>query len=504
MRLMLALLVMVALLASTLTFAAGAQLAPFNDGYFVWDARELSINDAHAAIGQFPKLAAHQALIVDRCGLHSVNPRLAALLLDASGTLDEFASSDVAAIGARIDAFLSALPHVFYLGRNASSTAREAYSLSPEDATSTEAAGVNALAETLLKGDQRSTSLAQGYVARFGVRTPFVHDTSTQKSGAIAAVANPTNLMRLPWLLGQQGWSFNGVHSSNGACANPVCAQPRSSIDFSNGWPAWGTNTTRSPVLAAIDGTVTVYSGCNLRITNANGWATNYYHLANIRVTNGSSVFVGQNIADFADNQAQALCQGGSSTGPHVHFMLVNAGAQVDIDQSDFSGWKVNATSVIRDYDSSCTRMYFTRDGNTVCAYNNSTVPAAWSMHTLPTGMASSKSCDLDIDGNNAVEAATDGVLLLRYLLGLRGADLIAGVPLAGAPRGTASLIEQFIVSKRYDLDGDNATSTYTDGLLAVRLMRGLTGTALSGGATTSSSLLTTGAQISALAVGCR
>ena len=101
MRLMLAVLVMVALLASTLTFAAGAQLAPFNDGYFVWDARELSINDAHAAIGQFPKLAAHQALIVDRCGLHSVNPRLAALLLDASGTLDEFASSDVAAIGAQ-------------------------------------------------------------------------------------------------------------------------------------------------------------------------------------------------------------------------------------------------------------------------------------------------------------------------------------------------------------------------------------------------------------------
>ena len=116
MRLMLALLVMVALLASTLTFAAGAQLAPFNDGYFVWDARELSINDARAAIGQFPKLAAHQALIVDRCGLHSVNPRLAALLLDASGTLDEFSSSDVAAIGARIDAFLSALPHVFIWG----------------------------------------------------------------------------------------------------------------------------------------------------------------------------------------------------------------------------------------------------------------------------------------------------------------------------------------------------------------------------------------------------
>ena len=79
-------------------------------------------------------------------------------------------------------------------------------------------------------------------------------------------------------------------------------------------------------MLAAVDGTVTIFSSCNLRITNANGWATSYYHLANIRVTNGSTVFVGQRIADFADNQAQALCTVGSSTGPHVHFTLIKAG----------------------------------------------------------------------------------------------------------------------------------------------------------------------------------
>ena len=145
------------------------------------------------------------------------------------------------------------------------------------------------------------------------------------------------------------------------------------------------------------------------------------------------------------------------------------------MDQSEFSGWKVNATTVIRDYDSLCTRMYLTRDGISACAYNNGTVPTAWITHTLPSGMASNKMCDLDIDGNSTVAAATDGVLLLRYLLGLRDTAFIADVPISDVPRNTATLIEQFIASKRFDLDGDNATSNYIEGLLAVRLMSGLT-----------------------------
>jgi LasA protease len=493
--------------APVAVFSAVTSPAPasLDDTYFGWDARELSVSDAQAAIRQVPKLAAFEALIIDRCGLHSINPRLATLLLEASGTLDDIAPDVLDQIKARIDSFLGALPHVYYLGRHAAAK-RQTSALQYESTmpTAAESAGLDALAETFLRGENRSATLAVGYIARFGERTRLLDVGPQHKAGAITPAANPPNWMRLPWLLGQQGWSFNGVHSSSGSCPNPVCAQPRSSIDFSNGWPVWGTNTTRSPVLAAIDGTVTVYSSCQLRITNANGWATNYYHLANIRVTNGSSVFVGQNLADFADNQLQALCQLGSSTGPHVHFMLVNAGAQVNIDQSDFSGWKINATNVIADYDSNCTRMNLTRAGSTACAYNNGSVPAAWSMHSLATGMASNKMCDLDIDGNTLVDTASDGVLLLRYLLGMRGDTLIAGVPVAGTPRNTAALIEQFIASKRYDLDGDNATSSYGDGLLAVRLMRGLTGTALSGGATTSTSLLTTGAQISALAAGCR
>ena len=94
--------------------------------------------------------------------------------------------------------------------------------------------------------------------------------------------------------------------------------------------------------------------------------------------------------------------------------------------------------------------------------------------------------------------------MLTRYLLGLRGPSLVSGAIGSGATRNTNFAIESFIASKRHDFDGDNLVLTQTDGLLALRLMLGLTGTSLAGGATVASSLLTTSAQISALVAGCR
>ena len=53
----------------------------------------------------------------------------------------------------------------------------------------------------------------------------------------------------------------------------------------------------------------------------------------------------------------------------------------------------------------------------------------------------------LDVDGNTVVDPATDGVLILRYLLGFRGSALIAdAVATTPAPsRATALLIEQYL-----------------------------------------------------------
>jgi len=51
----------------------------------------------------------------------------------------------------------------------------------------------------------------------------------------------------------------------------------------------------------------------------------------------------------------------------------------------------------------------------------------------------------LDIDGNGQVDAATDGLLVVRYLLGLRGYALISGALGASASRCTSTAIEAYL-----------------------------------------------------------
>jgi lysyl endopeptidase len=79
-----------------------------------------------------------------------------------------------------------------------------------------------------------------------------------------------------------------------------------------------------------------------------------------------------------------------------------------------------------------------------------------------------------DIDANGSVEAVTDGVLMTRYMLGLRGDALIAGVLGSGATRNTATLVTQHLqtLSAQMDVDGDGTTRASTDALLILRYMR--------------------------------
>ena len=54
----------------------------------------------------------------------------------------------------------------------------------------------------------------------------------------------------------------------------------------------------------------------------------------------------------------------------------------------------------------------------------------------------------LDIDGNGSYGATTDGLLVVRYLLGLRGAALISGAAVgAGATRTTSTAIQQYLAN---------------------------------------------------------
>ena len=52
-----------------------------------------------------------------------------------------------------------------------------------------------------------------------------------------------------------------------------------------------------------------------------------------------------------------------------------------------------------------------------------------------------------DVDGNGKTEALTDGLLGLRYLFGLRGAELVRGAVGNDAARTSAAAIESYIAS---------------------------------------------------------
>ena len=474
--------------------AAATTPIALTDAELVWDTRALDVPEARRIVEQSPKLAALVDRVIDRAGRYSVNPRLIALLADESDMLGDLGVLDAATANERLDHFIGALSHMFETGRSQQDGGQRTRARAL--ALAGQSFGARAVAATFLAGDADARKLSARWRARFGPAPQVVKDVESEK-------AAPALFLRLPWLVGQAGWSFNGVHTTSGSCNPTPCASPQSSIDFSRGWPVWGTSTTNAPVHAAHGGTITVFSSCNVRVTNANGWATNYYHLNNVAVSNGATVVTGQRLADYADTQAQALCQGGSSTGPHTHVTLLASGAQVAIDQSEFSGWRINATTVTADYDSNCTRMNLTRDGITACAYNGSS-PTSWAMHTLPAGHPSSKICDLDIDGSGTVEPDRDGVLLLRYLFGMRGNALIAGINQAGAARTQPATIESYIASKDYDLDRSGSTLTLHDGTIAQRAMRGVTSSAVASGVGPLGTLLNGASGVAAYVAGCR
>lgn len=497
------------LIGVTLSVAAtAAALTPgVDDRVIVWDTQTVSLDAATHAIDAVPALRPYRDRVIDRCGRHSVNPLVIALLAERSPLLMPPAD-EADAMQDRLDAFIAGVARVFFMGRSAaraaanvqrSSPSMDAFTAAGDAGDALASGGLRAVAETFMPGDDRAAQFAAAIAARYPASVP----SAAQKSGIVTDAAAPANFLRLPWTVGQTGWSFNGVHTTTGGCGTAPCSAPQSSIDFSLGWPVWGTDTSSARVLAAMDGTVSKFSSCNLRVTNSNGWAVNYYHLDAALVNTGDVVYAGQPIAIYATVKTQALCDGGSSTGPHVHFTLLQNGLERALDQTELSGWRVNSALSTADYDSWCSRMNLSRSGITACAYNGAS-PSAWAMHTLPAAMPSNTRCALDVDGNGTPHAATDGVLLLRYLMGVRGAALIAGALGNGASRNTAGAVESFLSGKSYDLDVDGAARGSTDAVMALRVLLGLTGNSVGTGLATGTGLLTTGTQVAAYVQGCR
>ena len=92
-------------------------------------------------------------------------------------------------------------------------------------------------------------------------------------------------------------------------------------------------------------------------------------------------------------------------------------------------------------------------------------------------------SCILDIDGNGQRDALSDGLMLLRAMFGLTGTAVTNNAIGQQATKTTWAEIQPLIHTSALDIDGNGQTDALTDGLLIIRALFGLTGTAVTNNA---------------------
>ncbi|MEO7762015.1 MAG: hypothetical protein ABIS68_08915 [Casimicrobiaceae bacterium] len=176
--------------------------------------------------------------------------------------------------------------------------------------------------------------------------------------------------------------------------------------------------------------------------------------------------------SDVGGINCGATCSGSVAQGTTV---TLTATAGVG---SSFAGWLGPCTGT----------------GTCVFVVSNSTTVSANFI------VAGNPSTLLDADGNNQVDALTDGMLILRFLLGLRDASLTNGVVSQSAGRPGATAIADYLtdIKPLLDIDGDGRVDASTDGLLILRYLFGLRGDMLIAAAVAPNSLRTTVAGIEA------
>lgn len=162
-----------------------------------------------------------------------------------------------------------------------------------------------------------------------------------------------------------QAWQFNGVHTWTGDDNDSAM----SSIDFVRDWSIdWGDDTSEDWISAAHDGQVSVYSSCYMQILHDSGWATVYYHMDNLQVKTGQSVTAGEAIGNYAKDRDQALCSGGKSTGPHLHFALQRDGQHYSLQDIALSGYIIHPGT--SSYDTARSRMWLEKRATRYFAFD--------------------------------------------------------------------------------------------------------------------------------------
>lgn len=319
-------------------------------------------------VARAPALAQHAEAISHWAGYTSISPRVLLTLLEMqTGLLSSGGRSLVAGDLARPFGNLSSAASVADQVRDvADQMARQLYAdPAPLEASEFGAARAQQgpLQAVLARGKQASPeAFADTYQRLFGNRFDLQRALAPQTqplAAPEAMAAAPNGLLRFPFPWGAN-WHVGGAHTNTGSGNYPM-----SSLDMSQGG-GWGSNQSNVWVSSSAAGQFKRHSSCFAEIVHTGGWSTTYYHLMNIQYNTGANVGQLVRIANPANTQAQALCNGGHSTGPHEHFSVKQNGAWQHLNGAYISGYRI--TAIGTSYDTNCNRFYLVRNGVKKCS----------------------------------------------------------------------------------------------------------------------------------------
>lgn len=326
-----------------------------------------------------PHLLAHAEVISHYAGYSSISPKLLiALMEQESGVVTDSKTvakldrpfgvlSSKVGFRQQVEDISSKLAVEFYKGHSFADTGINEKLTTDRDAVKAVKAILlpkySSNADQALKPNETAHSKAvigvgQTYNKLFGDADYQVKATTASQS----KIANIDNYFQLPYLVGE-AWRNGGTHTNTGSGS-----YPQSSLDFNDGG-RWSDNLNHIWVTSAAPGTVKYHSSCFMEVIHDDGWSTTYYHLENIQYGSNTSVNRNTKIANYADSYNQALCNGGQSSGPHLHFSLKRNGQFYHLDGIKLSGYKVDTG---RDsYDGDCNYFWLGRGGQKYCAWSN-------------------------------------------------------------------------------------------------------------------------------------
>ena len=191
-----------------------------------------------------------------------------------------------------------------------------------------------------------------------------------------------------------------------------------------------------------------------------------------------------------AGNVAISVTRTGGSTGPvSVNFATSNGTALAGSDYSAATGtlnWAdgdtaaktVNITLLNNPTFAASKTLTITLSAPTFGALGALTV------NTLTLTEPPLVNPSLDIDDNKKYDALTDGLLIVRYLSGLSGNALASGATGNAAQRTQPAVMQLYLdaIKPLLDVDGDGQINLQTDGVIMLRYLFGLRGNALTNG----------------------